>query len=743
MEAIANQPRTDAPRGSHPAPRRGRAASQRTWASLQRAAAALAIATLFMSCNNYPVHSLLENFSVRVTDKLNTSDAVKLDFLWVIDHSSSMCQEQRDLAKGFQQFVTKLQSLGSIDAQMAVVTVQQTPDKEEVRVVGRFKREPATGFPPNCIERVRMPCTSDAQCQGKHSFPFATTVDSSLCTPNPQAIENKYTTGMWRCKKPPEASAIANINCSINSTCESACKDIKNHTDCRATFEPDVPKDKQRIRCHVPGGGTNLDSAGCMFPPDTETCPKAADLPAVLNTKQLDLFRCIATVGASQKVEAGFEGGFRSAWQALDPAGPNCSRDACVKHLRSCCVDDGAFCSPTYLNDPKVSDADKKENCWCYADKNAAKCAAETTELCEPLKDSKNCQFKRLVRDDAYLVIVFVSDDDDCSMPLNLNPLDRNVTNKENWQVCQKAGDVLGANVPLNEGNCEFRRGKNANLFCPSDCLAGSTTKDVTGKLKCLNGCKDGSAEQAACSKLADAEYLLSVKKTPLMAPVNEFVNRFKSLKPDPARVIVATIVGDTNVGNSSELTTHRDRVNFYHSLFRDISTGKVPYVCQGSRGESGYGSRYIELAESFRENGVVQNICNGADFGPALESIATTILRRVIKLCLPQPPFVVDGERKLTVTRTRGGKTEKLTLTDGPVPGDSASYYIVASPDCRAGKTDLPGQLAACNVTRDCNGGLTCIDNLCQIYNEAIFFSDVPEPNDSIEINYGADLGL
>ena len=103
------------------------------------------------SCNNYPVQSLLENFRVRVTDKLNADEAVKLDFLWVIDHSPSMCQEQRDLAKGFEQFITKLQSIGTIDAQMAVVTVQQAQDKSDIRVIGRFKHEPATSFPPNCI----------------------------------------------------------------------------------------------------------------------------------------------------------------------------------------------------------------------------------------------------------------------------------------------------------------------------------------------------------------------------------------------------------------------------------------------------------------------------------------------------------------------------------------------------------------------------------------------------------------
>lgn len=676
------------------------------------------------SCNDYPVHSLLENLRVRVTDKLSADDPVKLDFLWVIDHSPSMCQEQRDLAKGFNQFITRLQSLGSIDARMAVVTVQQTPDKTDVRVVGRFKHEPAKAFPPNCMERVRMHCSTNSHCAATpHSFQFPVATDSSLCEPVTQSVSLPFTTGTWACKtSTADVKTLTNQNCSINSTCEAKCKDITNHKDCRALFEPNVPADQQRIRCVVPGGGTSTDQAGCMYPPDTDKCPPPDQIPAVLDSKQLGLFNCIATVGAAQTQESSFEGGFRSAWVALDPKGPNCDYGACVQHLRTCCVDGGE---------------------WCKTDKNDAKCAKDTAEMCEPLKNPANCQAKQLLRDDAYLVIVFVSDDDDCSMPLHLNPLDKGTITKEVWQRCQVFGDELAGNVALNEGNCEFRRGKNADQFCPSDCLAGSKTKDVGGKLKCPNGCPDGGPEQAACLAKVDAAYKGFEKRTNQFAAVGEFVNRFKGIKNDPARVIVASIVGDT-VTTKGALQEHRDRVTFYASAFKDIAPGQTPYVCQGSRGEAGYGSRYVQLAEAFRDNGVVQNICKGSDFGPALENIATTILRRVIKLCLPQPPTLdKDGKRLIAVTRTRGNKAEALTLSDGPVAGDDTTYYIAPSPDCRAGKSEIKGQLAPCVATRDCNAGLTCIEGLCQVYNEAIFFSEVPQPTDVIEINYPADLGL
>ncbi len=680
---------------------------------LARVVAPTLLLATALSCNEYPVHSLLETFEVRVTDKLSGDKPVKLDFLWVIDHSPSMCQEQRDLAAGFKAFTDTLQSLGAIDARMAVVSVQQVPDKVDIKVVGRFMHKAATIFPPNCFERVIMPCQNAAQCTQKQPpFAYPVTTDSSMCV-DQSSWENPYKGGQWECKKPSSASLVSNLNCSINTQCVAKCS---TDDDCRKVFEPNVPKAKQRSICKNIAG-----QQGCMFPPDTSTCPAADKLPPVLENDQLDLFRCNATLGAASTQEAGFEGGFRSAWTALDPKGPNCDYDACVKSLRSCCKE-------------------SKEE-WCTKDFNQAKCDKDKKAWCEPLKDEKNCQAKQLLRDDAYLVIVFISDDDDCSMHLDLNPLDKNVITKEVWQRCQTYGDSRGGNLELNAGNCEYRREKNADIFCYSDCVVDSKTKDKAGKLKCPNGCKDGSKEQRACldSAAVDTEKYKKVSKP--FAPVGEFVNRFKSLKSDASRVIVASIAGSTLAESK---WSEKDAIHYYQSTFKDQGPGQVPYICQGARGEAGYGSRYLQIAEAFRENGVVQNICKGSDFGPALKTIATTILKRVIKVCLPQPPFSDDdGKPKIKVQRTRDGAATEMQYTDGPQPGNADSFYIAPSPDCRAGKTGIAGELSACKATRDCTAGLTCIEGFCQVYNGAIFFSEVPDPKDKIEINYAADLGL
>ncbi|MCO4761377.1 MAG: hypothetical protein KC502_07725 [Myxococcales bacterium] len=693
-------------------------AQARRWpAKIGQLLAWVTLAGVALSCNDYPVHSLLETFEVRVTDKLSGDKPVKLDFLWVIDHSPSMCQEQRDLAAAFSAFTETLKSLGAIDARMAVVSVQQVPDKVDIKVVGRFSHRAAKLFPPNCFERVVMPCLKNDDCTPTKptAYPFPVVSDASMCV-DKKKWTNPYVGGKWECDKLSSATLTSNLNCSINSKCVAKCT---SDADCRAIFEPKVPKGKQRSICKNIAG-----VKGCMFPPDTADCPTEDKLPAVLEKDNLDLFRCNATLGAASTQEAGFEGGFRSAWTALDPEGPNCSYDACVKSLRACCTES------------------KKE--WCTKDFNQAKCDKDKKKWCEPLKDKKNCQYNQLVRDDAYLVLVFISDDDDCSMNLDLNPLNKDVILKEVWQRCQTYGDALGGNKELSAGFCEYRRKKNLNYYCDSDCTPGSTNKDKAGLLKCPKGCKAGSKEQLACQAKADVDTDKFKKTASQFAPVSEFVNRFKSLKDDPSRVIVAAISGDTTADAKFK---SRDRVNYYHSMLLNQGPGQVPYVCRSDkRGEAGYGSRYVQLAEAFRDNGVVQNICAGSDFGPALKSIATTILKRVIKVCLPQPPYTgEDGQPMLTVTRRRGDGADAETMEygDGPQPGNTKSFYIAPSPDCRSGKTGIDGESSPCKETRDCSPGLTCIEGFCQVYNDAVFFSEVPDPKDKIEINYAADLGL
>lgn len=661
-------------------------------------------ATTLPACNDYPVYSLLESFEVRVTKKLSQREPIKLDFLWVIDHSPSMCQEQRDLTAGFSKFIEGLQAAGQVDAQMAVVTVAQLPDREPstaiVTKVGQFMKKPATTFPPGCRERTRRGCLTDADCTQPFTANWVLKDPlSSMCAPDSRQEQPLAgNPGDWTCAASTAAFALTNHNCSINSVCRYTCASTE---ECVNMFGPGA-------KCVQPGGGDivkgpGVATAGCIFDPDTVDCPPANELPPVLRQSeplpqkyqtdpnrvrtQLDWFKCIATVGTGQSPEASFEGGLRSAWMALDPNGPNCPKDASGK----------------------------------------------------PQAD---CQYRQLVRDDAYLIIVVVSDDDDCSVRLDL-PLSYGTQEEvkqtqgfipiDMWNVCQVRGDMQAANQELNEGNCVYRKMNDKNLVCPSDCRA------VTA----------GTPEHAECLAKAEIAMAGSRKYDARYAPVNEFVNRFRSLKSDPARVIFATITGDSLANGGTPVETkaiqQNDRVAYYRSMLRDIGPGQAPYICEGARGESGYGSRYMEVAKAFGDNGRISNICAGSDFSLALNSISELILTRVVKVCLPHPPeYGTDGKPQLKVIRTRGGVRSELEWTESAQTATSPeTYYLRSSADCLIGKTETQGQGQTCKSTRDCPSGLSCQEGLCRLYGEALYFTTTPEQGDEVEINYAADLGL
>ncbi len=764
-----------------------------------RLVAAGLLALLASGCNDYPVHSLLDSFGARVTSNLSHNTPVKLDFLWVIDHSTSMCKQQRILAQGFDTFIANLQALGQVDAQMAVVTVQQMADYPSatgvtVKTVGKFNNIAAQNFPPNCIEHYRAPCYIDGpvdptapsdQCRDGFNFQFtqgknyqlpASSLLNVVMPPDPATdangkpqhggpgygdaykhyqpnlpVKDNAPTNEWRCQHPDALSLVTNDNGSVNSYCQRHCT---TDAECQGLFN-----DPAAI-CYTPGGKNgDPTTSGCMFPPNTKDCPNPDDasgpacqtddtcpalshcvdhsvkldgslktctnyLPSVLHNDQLNMFHCIATVGAASSQQSGFEGGLRSAWMALDPAGPNCPGGLYT-------LDDNGV--------PQVDGAGK------------------------PVLNP-NCQYAQLVRDDAYLVVVVVSDDDDCSVQLNLSLANGSPEEKaalksllptEDWAICQRLGDAVGGNARLNEGNCLYVKSKQPDptqYLCPSDCVAGAANYDT---------CMAAAAVNVQKNRAVDARF----------APVSDFVNRFKSLKSDPAHVIFAAISGDSDAqiyqdgkpqfdANGAPVPDEAQKIVdaaiYMKSLRRNIASNQSPYVCAGAKGESGYGSRYIEMANAFRENGIFANICSGADFSAPLNGIASTILKRVVKICLPYPPDRdASNQPILQVNRTRTDATGTPTTTTLTYTADTTShvvdqFYLQASPDCRSSATAVAGESQPCATIRDCAPGLACIKNVdtdatgqCLLYSEAIYFTEVPQQGDALEINYGANLGF
>ncbi|GMV40701.1 MAG: hypothetical protein AMXMBFR64_24170 [Myxococcales bacterium] len=554
-------------------------------------------AGLGAACNDVPVAGVLDSFSAQVTDERSNTDAVKLDILWVIDNSVSMCQEQNALAANINEFIGKITGFVNVDVRLAVVTTDGLSEKE----MGKFHHELPKPFPPNCLERRVEKCLTDGDCE--------------------KALKGKVPTPSgWVCEPPSQgAQYLTNTNGSLNSNCRKSCTDNTTpaSTSAQCCGELVSGGDTCRYQCIAPGGDMSL--RGCINPPAVDGCP--AKLPAWVDAEVAaaegqtvaDLFRCMAVVGALQDKNPQLEMGLRTALLALDVNGPNAN------------------------------------------------------------------QAKSFLRQDAYQVIIFVSDEEDCSVSPQMPKkfLKNGTLVAEAWQVCGLLGDTDG--------------------------------KDPIG------------------GDIADSEYVPktwkdSSGKGPL-EPVSTFINGLRSVNSDPSRVLVAAIVGgvvgtgDGKPAPGSDPTgalkcptkagqdaaeCEEERIRAYlKSKGGPGPLAKNTYICESAVGQSDWGGRYLQVVKAFGKNGVATNICSPAGFGEALDKIADTILRRVVRICVDEPVKLGTG---ITVTKTFADGTFKALEE-----GEDKDYVIRPADDCGAG--------------------------------QAIFFNEVLEPKQKVNVSYEAPI--
>lgn len=516
-----------------------------------RHARTLASATFLLSlgvgaCNHAPVKNLEKSFTLTVQKESGTGEPIKIDFLWVVDNSSSMCEEQLSLTQSFETFTNRLDSFFQIDPRLAVTSHDVQCDVNNTSIFsskGVFNTVPATAFPPPCQERRIRRCFADSACGNMDCVIRGECgLDDPDCTcAGPQ--------GEWNCKKPNTESCLVNPNGTVNSQCVRRCT---TDEECQALFG-----DPSYI-CQKPSA--NQADWGCIRPPETTVCP--ATVPPVLDKTNIDLFPCAATVGVNQEKCFKYEQGMRAALMALDPSGANIE------------------------------------------------------------------QARAFVREDAYLVIVFISDEEDCSVA------DGRTIGEDDYETCG---------------------------LLP--------TTDQGGPL----------------------------------VPVGHFVNRFKALKQDPGKVIVAAIAGDSTSGDPATAQAERDA--YMISKGDPKTCFHQSFICLSDNGKADYGARYFELTESFGPNGVFTNICKDTGIGPALDAIADTIITVLNQICLPK--LILDPA-SLVVKRKRGDIEEILT------PGDGVGQYSVGPPS------------EACAV----DGQLL----------PAISFGEPPSPGEVITITYQGD---
>lgn len=513
------------------------------------------LATFALACNHTPVGSIDKSFTLKVETGTGDADPVKIDFLWVVDNSTSMCQEQASLARSFKTFTDTLEDSFTVDARIAVTSVSAQCDNDGTSIFagkGKFNTHASHQLPVACGEEVHRPCGgAGAFCD-----------DGLDCS----ELGECDTNGSWSCQgRKDDAACVQNTNGSYNEYCRRTCR---TDAECQDIFGD------ESMRCV--NSSAVPEQTACVREPPTADCP--AELPAILEKNNdidnTDLFQCIANVGLSSGSPCfRYEEQLRSALLAIDPAGVN--RDQSLAFLR----------------------------------------------------------------DDAYLVIIVVSDEEDCSVS-------------------------DGREGMINEAQ------------------GGSTAFDRCGL------------------------YPTTDEGGPLV-PVAHYVNKFKSLKSDPSKVIVATIAGDT-------LETDEGAIEAAHEAY--VKSKNEPktcragtYICNSDSGVADYGRRLIEFATSFGPNGTFENICDSDGIGPALTRIADAIISVVNRICLPKP---ILGS--LTVTRTRDGVT--TPLTEAGCAGDADTYCIIqGAEDCAVDGQARP----------------------------ALSFADRPRPSDKIDVVYQGDPEL
>lgn len=646
-----------------------------------------------------------EPFSFSYSSK---EQVAKLDILWVIDNSASMCQEQLALAQNFAQFVSLvLEYLPNVDLRLAVTTTDAAVNR------GKFVNDPAKTFPPACVESVQHPCLGDVDCQ------------------------KAFGPG-WNCKD-YSPDQMYNFNGSINSSCTFRCEadsecceefctgDCGADQSCIKTMCDSAPSDACAYECKTPGGGPS--NSGCLRPPDTADCP--ASPPSVLTMTNINDFKCIAQVEPEQSYSANLEQGLKTAWQALDPDGPNAQQatsfvrpDAYllivfVTDEDDCSIDE-EYCSPSHSCD----DQNDEDKC---------------------VKDGGNCRL-----DVRYSLLSGVKKKLCCG-----------VVKKDYFNICSLLGDWKG-----------YEHHTLSYDYSQTDC-----TED--------DDCEEGwycktSGSQSKCRpsifyfKTFASYSSVTPAGTPIfsLTPAGTYAARFKSLKSDPAKVLVAAITGDGQVfpsdsdsliakkclgeeGGQADQTTAAklDKCvaykaakaadsngcsedpgksgceEFYTAKLEcirqcyiaskgnalNIQTARNTYICDSPSGRADFGSRYVQLAQMFGHNGLAANICADEGLAPALSNIAELLIKNAGRICLPRAP--VEGEQVEVVktqAETDGTAAQPVTLTQGPAPdGD----YVIVSPwdGCC-----LPDEQGACTGS-----------------SMAIEFTQLQEPDAVYQISY------
>jgi hypothetical protein len=267
------------------------------------------------------------------------------------------------------------------------------------------------------------------------------------------------------------------------------------------------------------------------------------------------------------------------------------------------------------------------------------------------------------VRDGAYLAIIMLTNEDDCSAPAETSLYSLNGGNQD---LNNRLGPI--ANYRCNQFGhlCEDPGGPNPTMLqAPPLNPPPDATGRATAPTLSLTNCRSNDTESS------------------MLTPVSKFISDIKALKKDPDnQILVAAIVGPTTpytvewlppAGPTSELWP------------------QIEHSCTSGNGDGSFADPPVRIAQfvaAFGNNGVTASICDD-DYASSMKAIAARLGTLINPMCVGGTIQTdTNGNPNCWVINqvTTGAATKNIAVASCATNGGSPPCWTLTPPDATNG---------------------------------------------------------
>ena len=432
------------------------------------------VTAVWTGCNQHPVEYSRSSGAVEHVKQISGGGGTKLDVLWVIDNSQSMCQEQRQLRDNFKNFITTLRQK-PIDFHIAVTTTHKKGIFEKVAKFGEIQStpHPPVGFATQC----RFATDNNGNALKQDVEPVRKQIEAAIkCAKNPGNFQH-----------------------------------LKNFTG-------------NEIRCALLGNSPN------DMDPNNEWCDKAGKDPSVFTAE--DLFPC-GDKFHKNDAKACTEGELRQTYRSV----PKVIRASDPRYQKGNQLDfqklKDDFSCMSYVG----TRGDSREQ-GLHAAVEAVSKQKTGGPVGDPYKGGEQAPNHGFIRKNAKLAVVFVTDENDCSHePMNLQKIKDFGCGEANCYFPTKKGrqsqdPLLGTKSLFDEFMKNLAASKRIEKVNPENVIMASIHggyKRYSGEIK---SCPTGAAQDKVKKSLQVCNTQLGSAKSG--DRYEDFMKNFSNIFPEP-----------------------------------------------------------------------------------------------------------------------------------------------------------------------------------------------------------------